>query len=217
MKKPARTPLRILVTDDHATTRLGIKQILKEEFKGVVLGEAADAAETLQQIGADRWDLLILDIALPDRDGLAVLGEVKKDCPTLPVLVFSVHPEDQFAVRALKLGAAGYLAKERAPEDLARAVRKVLAGGTYASPALAEQLAGNLSARSPSLPHEMLSTREFEVLRLVAAGKSGKAIASELGLSQKTVSTYRTRLLEKMNLNTTADLIQYAIHNQLVK
>ncbi len=214
MKKPARKPLRILITDDHATTRLGIKQILKEEFRGAVFGEAADAAGTLRQLGRERWDLLILDISLPDRDGLSVLREVKQRRPELPVLVFSVHPEDQFAMRSLKFHAAGYLTKERAPEELADAVRRILAGGTYVSSSFAERLASSLGART-LLPHENLSNREFEVLHRIVAGGSGKTIAAELGLSEKTVSTYRARLLKKMDLRTTTDLIHYAIRHQL--
>lgn len=214
MKKPASKSLRILITDDHATTRLGIKQILKEEFRGAVFGEAADAAGTLERLGEDRWDLLILDISLPDRDGLSMLREIKFKQPELPVLIFSVHPEDQFAMNAVKFRAAGYLTKERAPEELADAVRRILAGGIYISSSFADRLASRLGART-MLPHERLSNREFEVLRRIAAGGSGKAIAMELGLSEKTVSTYRSRLLKKMGLQTTTDLIHYAIHHQL--
>ncbi len=214
MKNPNPKMLRILITDDHATTRLGIKQILAEEFPGTVFGEAADAAGTLQQLAAAPWDLLILDISLPDRDGLSVLRELKEKDSKLPVLVFSVHPEDQFAMRSLKLHAAGYLTKERAPEDLAGAVRRILNGGTYVSSSFAERLATGLGARTV-LPHERLSNREFEVLRRIAVGDSGKTIALELKLSEKTVSTYRTRLLKKMGLRTTTDLVRYAIRHQL--
>jgi two-component system, NarL family, invasion response regulator UvrY len=215
MRKRARQPLRILITDDHATTRLGIKQILKEEFAGAFFGEAADAAGTLRQLGASPWDLLILDISLPDRDGLSVLREVKERQPELPVLVFSVHPEDQFAMHAVKFRAAGYLSKERAPEELAGAVRRILGGGTYISSSFANRLASRLGART-LLPHEGLSNRKFEVLRRIAAGGSGKAIAAELGLSEKTVSTYRVRLLKKMGLRTTTDMVRYAIHHRLI-
>jgi DNA-binding NarL/FixJ family response regulator len=217
MKKPATISLRILITDDHATMRVGIKQILKEKFRGVAFGEAANVAEALRQLNEHHWDLLILDISMPGRDGLDALREIKQKHPSLPVLMFSVHPEEQFAVRAFKLGAAGYLPKERTPEELPLAVRKILAGGTYVTPSAAERLAGHLGAHSNLLPHESLSEREFQVLRLIAAGSSGKLIATELGLSQKTISTYRARLLEKMGLATTADLIQYAIRHQLVK
>lgn len=217
MKTPANPPLRILITDDHAMMRVGIKQILKDAFKKVALGEAANVPETLRQLGDNAWDLLILDITMPGRDGLDALREIKAKHPALPVLMYSVHPEEQFAVRAFKLGAAGYLPKERTPEELPVAIRKILAGGTYVTPAAAERLAGQLGTCNPRLPHESLSEREFQVLRRIARGSSGKLIALELGLSQKTVSTYRGRMLKKLRLKTTADLIQYAIHNQLVK
>ena len=208
-------PMRFLITEDHATTRLGIKQILKENFREVSLGEASDASTTLQQLANGQWDLLVLDINLPDSDGLSLLQRVKADWPSLPVLIFSVHREDQFAMHALKMGAAGYLSKERAPEELADAVRTTLAGRKYVSSRLLEQFAGKLPRQGHTLPHEGLSTREFEVFRFLAAGKSGKWMAGQMGLSQKTVSTYRSRLLKKMNLGTTAELIEYAIRNRL--
>ena len=215
-KKTAAQPLRILITDDHAITRLGIRQLLQESFPRAQFGEAGDAASALQLLAAQKWELLILDVSLPDRDGLDVLGAVKKIHEQLPVLLFSVHPEDQFAVRALKLGAAGYLAKERAPEELGDAVRQALAGGTYLTPTLAARLRQSSVERGEALPHESLSAREFAVLRLLAAGQTGKSIASQLNLSQKTVSTYRTRILAKMKLSSTADLVHYAISHQLV-
>lgn len=214
-KKTAAQPLRILITDDHAITRLGIRQLLQEAFPRASFGEAGAAAAALQLLVTQKWDLLILDVSLPDRDGLDVLGEVKKIHPQLPVLLFSVHPEDQFALRALKLGAAGYLAKERAPEELGDAVRQALAGGTYLTPTLAARLRQPSGAHSDALPHECLSDREFAVLRLIAAGQTGKAIASLLNLSQKTVSTYRTRILAKMKLSSTAELVHYALNHQL--
>lgn len=208
-------PLRILIADDHATTRLGIKQILREEFPGVVIGEAGDAAGTIRQLDAGPWSLLILDISLPDHDGLALLGEIRRTHPGLLVLIFSVYPEDQFALRAIRAGASGYLAKERAPEDLALAVRRVLAGGIFASPSLGKLPVGGRPGHRAPLPHETLSPREFEVFRLVVTGRAGKAIAADLGVSQKTVSTHRTRILRKMNLRTTSDLVRYAIRMQL--
>jgi DNA-binding NarL/FixJ family response regulator len=216
MKRKSTVPaLRVLLTDDHAITRLGIRQLLQESFPHASFGEAADAAATLQQVTAQRWHLLILDISLPDRDGLDVLREVKQCQPRLPVLMFSVHPEDQFALRALKLGAAGYLAKERAPEELAQAVRTVLAGGTYLPPALTARL--NVQPGAPVLlPHERLSAREFEVLRLIAVGRTGKEIAAQLGVNQKTISTYRSRLLAKLKLTSTAALVRYATENHLL-
>ena len=214
-KHPART-LHLLITDDHAVTRLGIRQLLQEAFPHAAFGEAAEATAALQQLGAQRWDLLILDVSLPGRDGLDLLREIRQRQPRLPVLMFSVHPEDQFALRALKLGATGYLAKERAPEELAQAVRTILAGGTYLPPALAARLAAQPNAASVVLPHERLSSREFEVLRLIAAGQTGKEMAAQLGLNQKTISTYRGRLLVKLKLTSTAALIRYATDNHLL-
>jgi len=208
-------PVRILITDDHAITRLGIRQLLQEAYPRAEFGEAGDVAGTLKEIATGRYDLVILDVSLPDRDGLDALCEIKDNYPRLPVLIYSVHPEDQFAVRALKLGAAGYLAKERAPEELAQAVRAVVTNGTYVTTAMAARLQRAPNGHSLLLPHEQLSEREFAVLRLTAAGLTGKAIASQLGLSQKTVSTYRTRLLAKLKRTSTADLVQYARDNQL--
>jgi DNA-binding NarL/FixJ family response regulator len=217
MKTTIRTPLRILITDDHAMMRVGIKQILKDDFKNVALGEAANAEQTFRQLGKRQWDLLILDITMPGRDGLDALREIKERYPKLPVLMFSVHPEEQLAMRAFKLGAAGYLPKERTPEELPVAVRHILAGGTYVTQTVAERLVGQIGARTRLRSHESLSEREFQVMRMIAAGASGKRIAMDLGLSQKTVSTYRSRLLTKLGLKTTADLIQYAIHNKLLR
>ena len=215
MKASANNPLRVLITDDHPTTRIGMRQILEEEFPGMVVVEAGTATESMKRLGERRWNLLILDITLHDRDGLEFLREVKQAHPQLPVLMFSVHPENQFAVRAIKWQASGYLTKERAPEQLADAVRKILAGGLYLTGSLAEQMAGRLASRSGTLPHEQLSDREFQVLLLLAGGMPGKAIGDDLGISQKTISTYRMRLLKKMNMKTTADLIQYAVRHHL--
>ena len=208
-------PLRILITDSHATTRLGIMQVLKKGFRGVVLGETADAAGMLRQLAARSWNLLILDIALLESDGLVALGEVKKKFPGVPVLVFSIYPERQFALRALKLGAAGYLAKHHPPEELSLAVRQILQDGTYLSPALSQHILGAAKSGKTILPHENLSAREFQVLRLIAAGKAGKAAGTELGLSHKTISTYRTRILRKLHLHTTSELIKYAVREGL--
>ncbi len=209
-------PVRILITDDHAITRLGIRQLLQEAFPRGEFGEAGDVAGTMREIASGSWDLLILDVSLPDRDGLDALREIKDRYPRLPVLIYSVHPEDQFALRAIHLGAAGYLAKERAPEELANAVRTVVTGGTYITAAMATCVRQAPNGLATQQPHEQLSTREFAVLRLIAAGLSGKAIAAQLNLSQKTVSTYRSRILAKLNFVTTADLVQYALAHQLV-
>ena len=211
MNKSLPDNLRILITDDHTSTRLGIKHILKEEFRRVAFGEAGNEPETVALLRKQGWDLMILDISLPGRHGLEVLQMVKRLRPLLPVLIYSAHPEDQFAVFALRAGAAGYLTKERAPEDLAVAVRKVLAGDRYLSPLIAARLAEEPSSTAAGLPHVPLSQRELQVLRLTASGLTGKAIAGALGLSQKTVGTYRTRLLKKLHAKSTADLVRYAV------
>ncbi len=196
--------------------RHGLRQILAAEFKTAVFGEAGNAHEALTQIWNSAWDVVILDISMPGRNGLEVLREIKKGFPKLPVLVMSMHPENQFAVRVLKRGAAGYLTKESAPEQLVGAVKKVLAGGRYITPALAERLAAHLATDHPKPPQELLSDREFQVLRLIASGKIVSEIGRELSLSVKTISTYRTRILEKMGLKNNAELMHYAIRNQLV-
>ncbi|HXO21335.1 MAG TPA: response regulator transcription factor [Thermoanaerobaculia bacterium] len=206
---------RILLADDHAVVRLGLKQILEAAIPGAVFGEAADGEEVLATARAGGWDVLILDISLPGRSGLDVLKELRETRPALPVLVLSMYPEEQFAVRVLRAGAAGYLAKRTAAADLVTAVKRVLAGRKYVSPSLAERLAGEIGLASGRAPHELLSDREFQVFRLLAAGATVTAIARELGLSVTTISTYRTRILEKMGMTTNADLVQYAIVNRI--
>ncbi|MGA2577035.1 MAG: response regulator transcription factor [Bryobacteraceae bacterium] len=208
--------IRVLIADDHAILRRGLKEILMRELDGVVCGEAKDAIEIIARIQEGEWDLAILDITMPGRSGLDVLRELKAARPKLPVLVLSMHPEDQYAKRILKAGASGYMNKESAPEELVKAVRKVLAGGRYVSAALAEKLASDLSVDTGRPIHEVLSDREFEVLRMIAAGKTVSQIAEELHLGVTTVSTYRARILEKMNMTTTAELMHYAMHNHLV-
>jgi two-component system invasion response regulator UvrY len=208
--------IQVLIADDHAILRRGLKEILMRELEGAVCGEAKDATETLARIQHGDWDLVILDITMPGRSGLEVLRDLKAARPKLPVLVLSMHPEDQYARRILKAGASGYMNKEGAPEDLVKAVRKVLAGGRYVSPALAERLAADLSQDSGQPVHEVLSDREFEVLRMLAAGKTVSQIAEELHLGVTTVSTYRARILEKMNMTTTAELMHYALYNRLI-
>ena len=209
--------MRILLVDDHTVVRRGLKQILAAEFKKAVFGEAGNAHETLDLVGKETWDLLILDITMPGRSGLDVLREIRKWRPKLPVLVLSIHPENQFAVRVLKLGAAGYMTKESAAEELVAAVTKVLAGGRYVSKQLAETLATNLSGDTARPPQELLSDREFQVLRLIAQGKIASQIADELSLSIKTISTYRSRILGKMGLRNNAQLMHYAMQHQLVE
>lgn len=208
---------RILIADDHPIVRRGLKQILAEEPDFTHVGEAQSAREIHQQIRESRWDILILDINLPDQSGLEVLREVREQRPNLPILILSMHPEDQFAPRVLKSGASGYLTKDSAPDELIKAVRKILSGGRYISSTLAEQLAASLSGNAPELPHQMLTDREFQVLCLIASGKTVSEIATHLDLSVKTISTYRTRILEKMNLKTNAELTSYAVRQGLVE
>lgn len=208
--------IRVLIADDHAVVRQGLKQILGDTPTMLVAGEATNGQEVLAKVRAETWDVVVLDISMPDRNGLDVLKELKAERPKLPVLMLSMYPEDQYAMRALKAGASGYLAKDSAADELVRAIQRVVAGGRYVSPHLAEKLAFEIGADSSKLPHETLSDREFQVLRLIAAGKSAKDIAAELSLSVKTVSTYRARLLEKMGLGSNAELIHYAIQNHLV-
>jgi DNA-binding NarL/FixJ family response regulator len=209
--------LKILVADDHAVVRQGVRGILMEEFGPVTFGEARNSEELMEAIRKQEWDILILDITMPGKSGLDALKEIRPLRPRLPVLVLSMHPEDQFAVRVLKAGAAGYMTKERAPEELIGAIKNVLAGGKYVSSTLAERLAFNLDEETEKAPHEMLSDREYEVLCMIASGKTVGEIADILYLSVKTVSTYRARILEKMNLRTNAELTHYAIKNHLVE
>jgi two-component system invasion response regulator UvrY len=208
--------IRILIVDDHAILRRGLKEILAREFEGAIFDEAGDAQQVLAQAQKHAWDLVILDITMPGRSGFDLLRDLQHLRPELPVLVLSMHPENQYAKRTLKAGAAGYMNKETAPKELVKAVRKVLAGGRYVSAGLAEKLAADLSADAARLPHERLSNREFEVLRMIASGKTVSQIAEELHLSVTTVSTHRARILEKMGLTNNAELMRYAIHNGLI-
>jgi len=208
--------MRVLIADDHAVVRQGLKQILGDTPEMLVAGEAINGQEVLDKVRAEAWDVVILDISLPDRSGLDILKQLRSERPKLPVLVLSMYSEDQFAVRVLKAGASGYLTKESAPDELVKAIRKVVSGGTYVSSFLAEKLAFEIGTDSNMLPHETLSDREFQVLRGIAAGKSVTEIAAELYLSVKTVSTYRARMLEKMNLGSNAELMHYAMQNHLI-
>ena len=208
--------IKVLLADDHAIVRGGLKEILSRHLERVDCGEAGNAEQVLAQVRAHRWDLLILDITMPGRSGLDILADLKLLRPGLPVLVLSMLPEDQFAKPVLKAGAWGYLKKESAPEELIQAVHKVLAGGRYVSPSLAERLARDLQRDTADRPpHEALSRREFEILVMIGSGKAMGQIAEELHLSGTTVSTYRARILEKLNMTTTADLIRYALRNHL--
>jgi two-component system invasion response regulator UvrY len=209
--------IRVLITDDHALIRRGLKQILEEGLGAVTVGEAGTAREAMEQITQHEWEVVVLDITLPGRSGIDVLRDIKLARPNLPVLILSMHPEEQFAVRVLKSGAAGFVPKESAPEELIAAIKKVLGGGRYVTASLAEKLAFDLASQAEQPPHEALSAREFEVLRLIASGNAVGQIAGKLGISVKTVSTYRARLLEKMRMENNAELTHYAIKNQLVE
>jgi DNA-binding NarL/FixJ family response regulator len=208
--------MRILLADDHAVVRRGLRQILAEAFKRAAFGEASSGREALEQVWSAHWDVVVLDLTMPGRSGLEALKDIKRARPKLPVLVLSMHPEDQFAVRLLKAGASGYMTKESAPDALVGAVNKVIAGGRYVSTALAEKLASLIVHDPSGAPHENLSDREFTILRMIALGKPVGAIARELSLSVKTISTYRTRLLEKMCMSNNSELVHYAFQNQLV-
>jgi DNA-binding NarL/FixJ family response regulator len=208
--------IKILIADDHPIVRRGLHQILAEQPDMAVLGEAQNAQELLELARRADWDVVVLDISMPDRGGLEALKELKALRPGAAVLVLSIHPEDQYAGRARKAGAAGYLTKDSAPEELVKAIRKVLAGGKYVSPSFAEMLALRLDAGLAKPLHEALSDREYQVLCLIASGKTVSQIAAELALSVKTVSTYRGRILEKMNMQSNAELTRYTIQNGLI-
>lgn len=207
---------KILIADDHPVVRAGLKELLTGALGKVAFAEAKTALEALEQVGKEDWSLVILDVSMPGRSGIDILGEVKTTRPKLPVLMLSMHPEEQFARRALKAGASAYMTKETVPEELVKAVRKVLAGGRYVSASLAEKLASDLQEPADRPPHEILSDREFQILQMIASGKTVTNIAEELSLSVKTISTYRARMLEKTGMKNTAELIRYAIQNQLV-
>ena len=208
--------IRVLIVDDHAILRRGLRALLADEFADARFGEASNAEQALEQVGKEEWDVVLLDITLPGKSGLDLLKELKAERPTLPVLVLSVHPEDQFAVRVLKAGAAGYMTKESAPEELVQAIRKILAGGRYVSPTLAERFALSVRKDFTRTPHETLSDREHEIMCRIASGKTVTEIAAELSLSVKTISTYRARILEKLGVKNSAEIILYAIRNGLV-
>lgn len=209
--------IKLLIADDHAVVRKGLRQILEEASDILVAGEASNGQEVLEKVNAENWDAVVLDITMPGRSGLDVLKELRQEHPRLPVLVLSMHAQEQYAARVLKAGASGYLPKESAPEELVKAVRKVCAGGKYVSADQAENLIYLLDSTSDRPPHESLSDREFEVLRFIASGKTVSQIAEQIKLSVKTVSTYRARILEKMHMKTNAELTTYAVKNSLVE
>jgi two-component system, NarL family, invasion response regulator UvrY len=206
---------RILVVDDHALVRRGLIELLQRLPDGVEFGEAGTAVDALALALGEKWDVVLLDLGLPDRHGLDVLRELHEARPKLPVLILTMFPEDQLALRVLEMGAAGYLTKESAPEELLRALERVMAGHKYLSPSMAQVVADGLGGPPPA-PHEQLSDRELEVLRLLAAGRPITAISRHLGLSPKTVTTYRARLLHKLRMKSNAELTFYATQHGLV-
>ena len=207
---------RILIADDHAIVRKGLKETLEEELGEVTFGEAENGQQALEQVWRQPWDLVLLDIGMEGRNGLEALEDIRKARPKLPVLILSMYPEAEFAVRALKQGAAGYLNKQTAPEELVAAVVKVIAGGRYISEAVAQRLAAELQRETEQPPHHALSNRELQVMRMVAEGKSLKEIAHSLSISVKTVGTYHTRLLEKMGMKSDVEITRYALLNRVV-
>jgi len=208
--------LRILIADDHDVVRRGLRQILKEEFLGAYIVEVADADDLFGRVLKEDWDLVISDLSMPGRSGLEVLQQIHQEFPKLPILVLSIYPEDLYAIRVMRAGASGYLNKELASEELVKAVHRVLLGKKYITPALAEKLADTLDRDAEKLAHENLSDREFEVMKLLATGMPVAEIAENMGLSPTTVSTYRARILLKMNVRTNADLTRYAMEHNLL-
>jgi two-component system invasion response regulator UvrY len=208
--------IKVVVVDDHAVVREGLKRIISENAGMAVTAEAGDGHEAMKVIQSEACDVVLLDITMPNKSGLDVLKQLHAESPRLPVLVLSMHSEDQYAVRVLRAGAAGYLTKESAPAKLVQAIRKVVRGGKYVSPTLAERLVYDLDTDSSKAPHEILSDREYQVLCMIASGKTVTQVAEELGLSVKTISTYRVRLLEKLNMRNNAELTRYAIKEALV-
>lgn len=210
--------IKVLIADDHAIVREGLKQILADTKDIAVAGEAENGHDAVKLTRNDDCDVLLLDISMPDRNGIEVLKQIKKESPKLAVLMLSMHREDQYAIRSLKAGAAGYLNKQSAPAELVNAIRQVAAGRKYVSPALAQELAEQIgNEHHEAAPHETLSDREYQTLIMIASGKTVSDIAAELSLSVKTISMYRSRLLQKMKLRHNAELTHYAIRNHLVE
>lgn len=208
--------MKILIADDHSAIRIGVKQICLAEFQQVTIGEAMNYAEVFQRLSEDDWDILILDIDLPGRNGLEILQKLKADKIKVPVLMFSFHGEEQLAVRAMKLGASGYLSKDSADLELVNAIRQIHSGRKYVSPSLSEKLLSLLDDDLEKPLHELLSEREYQTLLLIASGKNVTEIADVLCLSKPTISTYRARILEKMKMKTNAALTTYVISQKLV-
>ena len=209
--------MNILIVDDHSIVRKGIIALLREDGLDAEFGESGDGRDALAMVSAERWSLVIADITMPGRSGLVLIQDIRATRPDQPILVLSAHAERDYAVRALKLGAAGYVSKQSASEILPAAVRRILDGGRYVSPALAELLAGVLTTPTAGESHDLLSNRELQVLRLIASGRTLKEIASDITLSEKTIATYRARISEKMGLPTNVDLTRYAMRHGLVE
>lgn len=208
--------LRILIADDHAIVRKGLKQLLLEEYPSAEIGEVADTEGLLKQVLNNGWNVVICDMNMPGRSGLDALAHIKQINPDLPVLIMSMYPEDQYALRVLKAGASGYLQKESIHDDIIKAVQTVKLGKKFITPSIAEKLADAFHNNNNKLPHELLSDREFDVFKLLASGKSVSDIANQLSLSTTTVSTYRSRILEKMGIRSNAELTRYALEKKLI-
>lgn len=209
--------IKIFIADDHAIVRKGLKQIISETPDMIVSEEADNGLEALEKISENNYDVILLDISMPGKNGLEILRLVRRKKPKLPVLMLSVHPEEQYAIRSLRAGASGYLTKESAPDELIAAIRKISKGGKFVNASLAEKLISELEIYVEKPSHETLSDREYQVMCMSAMGKTLKEIAQELSLSIQTVSTYRTRILEKMNMNSIAEVIRYAVKHGLVE
>jgi two-component system invasion response regulator UvrY len=208
--------IKILIADDHAVVRKGLRQILLEEYPSAHIREVADAESLLSEVITDSWNLVICDMSMPGRSGLDALTQIKQVAPQLPVLIMSMYPEDQYALRVLKAGASGYLGKDNIHDDIIRAVQTVQLGKKFITPTVAEKLANALGEDASAQLHDQLSDREFDVFKLLAAGKAVSDIASQLSLSATTVSTYRSRIMEKMNMRSNAELTRYALERQLI-
>ena len=208
--------IRVLIVDDHSIVREGVKKVLSSTPDMEIADEAGDGREALRMMREKAYDMVLLDLALPGMQGLDVLRTIKSEKPQLPVLVLSIYPEEQYAMRVLKEGAAGYLTKESVPSDLIRAIRKAAQGGKYVSDALAVQLADRLTGEKMRLPHESLSSKEYQVFQMVAAGRTIKEMAVDLSLARTTISTYRSRVLLKLNLKTNAEVVRYALEHNLI-
>lgn len=208
--------LRVLIADDHAIVRKGLRQLILEEYPTAQIGEVGDVETLIMHVIKEKWDIVICDISMPGRSGLEALQQIRDISPSLPVLIMSMHPEDQYAVRVFKAGASGYLSKDAVHQELLSAIQTIRNGRKFITPGIAEKLVGALDTDKPREPHEQLSNREFDVLKMLAAGKSITEIADQLSLSATTVSTYRSRILEKTGLRNNADITRYALEKKLI-